>query len=44
MGLPEKSLQEIGINHVVLNLRFNQANIETTLKHLADDLLPDFTG
>lgn len=38
-----KSLQEIGINHVALNLRFNQADIETTLKHLANELLPDFT-
>jgi luciferase-type oxidoreductase len=38
-----KSRQEIGINHVALNLRFNQANIESTLKRLADDLLPDFS-
>lgn len=38
-----KSLEEIGINHVALNLRFNQADIETTLKHLADTILPDFT-
>ncbi len=37
-----KSLEEIGINHVALNLRFNQADIETTLKRLADDVLPDF--
>jgi len=37
-----KSLQAIGINHVALNLRFNQANIETTLKRLADDVLPEF--
>ena len=39
-----KSLEEIGINHVALNLRFNQADIETTLKRLADELLPDFTN
>lgn len=39
-----KSRQEIGVNHVALNLRFNQADIETTLKRLADDLLPDFSG
>ncbi len=39
-----KSLQEIGINHVALNLRFNRADIETTLKNLADDILPDFPG
>lgn len=37
------SLQEIGINHVALNLRFNQADIETTLKRLSKELLPDFT-
>lgn len=35
-------LQSIGINHVALNLRFNQANIEDTLKRLADGLLPAF--
>lgn len=38
-----ESLQAIGVNHVALNLRFNRADIETTLKRLADDLLPDFT-
>lgn len=38
------SLQNIGINHVALNLRFNRADIETTLKRLADDILPDFPG
>ena len=38
-----KSLEEIGINHVTLNLRFNQADIETTLKRLADELLADFS-
>jgi len=37
-----KSMEEIGVNHVALNLRFNQANIETTLKRLADEILPDF--
>jgi len=36
------SLQGIGVNHVAINLRFNQANTETTMKRLADDLLPDF--
>lgn len=39
-----KSLRDIGINHVALNLRFNQEEIETTLKRLASKLLPDFTG
>ena len=38
-----KSLEEIGINHVALNLRFNQADIETTLTRLADEILPDFS-
>lgn len=38
-----KALEEIGVNHVVLNLRFNQADIETTLKRLAEEILPDFS-
>lgn len=38
-----KSLEQIGINHVALNLRFNQVDLVTTLKRLADDVLPDFT-
>ncbi|GJL64344.1 MAG: N5,N10-methylene tetrahydromethanopterin reductase [Nitrospirales bacterium] len=38
-----KSREEIGVNHVALNLRFNQGDIETTLKRLADDILPDFS-
>jgi len=38
-----KSLEEIGVNHVVFNLRFNQADIETTLKRLAEEVLPDFS-
>ncbi|MEM9555403.1 MAG: LLM class oxidoreductase [Acidobacteriota bacterium] len=39
-----RSREEIGVNHVALNLRFNQADVETTMKRLADDLLPDFAG
>ena len=39
-----KSLEKIGVNHVALNLRFNQADTEETLKRLADDILPDFPG
>ncbi len=39
-----KSLEVIGMNHVAINLRFNQANIETTMQRLADGLLPDFSG
>ncbi len=34
--------QEIGVHHVALNLRFNQADPEETLHHLATNLLPDF--
>ncbi len=37
-----KSIEAIGINHVAINLRFNQAEIEDTLKRLADGLLPYF--
>lgn len=37
-----KSLEDIGVNHVALNLRFNQGIIEETLLHLAEDLLPEF--
>lgn len=39
-----KALEEIGINHVAINLRFNRADIETTLQRLADGLLSDFSG
>ena len=31
-----------GINHVALNLRFNQADIEDTMQRLADEVLPEF--
>ncbi|MEP4032339.1 LLM class oxidoreductase [Roseibium polysiphoniae] len=37
-------IQALGINHVALNLRFNTANIETTMKRLADEILPDFSS
>lgn len=36
------SLEKIGMNHVALNLRFNQLPIETTLEMLAKDVLPLF--
>ncbi|MEO0822864.1 MAG: TIGR03571 family LLM class oxidoreductase [Pseudomonadota bacterium] len=39
-----REIRSLGINHVALNLRFNQADIETTLRRLADDLLPDFAA
>jgi luciferase-type oxidoreductase len=38
-----QALQAIGVNHVALNLRFNQADVEATMYRLADALLPDFT-
>ncbi|MFK7752723.1 MAG: LLM class flavin-dependent oxidoreductase, partial [Sedimentitalea sp.] len=33
-------LRTLGINHVALNLRFNQSDPEQTLKRLAKDVLP----
>ncbi len=38
-----KLLEEIGVNHLALNLRFNQADIESTLGRLSEELLPDFS-
>jgi luciferase-type oxidoreductase len=38
-----KSLEEIGVNHVAINLRFNRDDIETTLNRLAGDVLPEFS-
>lgn len=38
-----QEIESLGINHIALNLRFNQTNIETTLKQLSDELLPDFS-
>ncbi|UWQ93682.1 LLM class oxidoreductase (plasmid) [Rhodobacteraceae bacterium M382] len=38
-----QEVQALGINHVALNLRFNHADIETTLRCLSDELLPDFS-
>ncbi|MEP0521042.1 MAG: TIGR03571 family LLM class oxidoreductase [Hyphomicrobiales bacterium] len=35
-------LQTLGVNHVALNLRFNQANIEHTLERLSAELLSEF--
>lgn len=34
------ALEQAGVNHVALNLRFNQADITTTLERLAQQLLP----
>ena len=36
-------LRGLGINHVALNLRFNSADVEDTLKRLADELLSEFS-
>lgn len=37
-----QEIESLGVNHVALNLRFNQADIGTTLKRLSDELLPAF--
>lgn len=37
-----KAIELIGINHVALNLRFNQQDIDETLQRLAETLLPEF--
>ncbi|MEM1346443.1 MAG: LLM class oxidoreductase [Pseudomonadota bacterium] len=37
-----RAVQAAGVNHVALNLRFNQTPIEATLERLAADLLPLF--
>lgn len=38
-----KSREAIGVNHVALNLRFNQRNLEKTLQELSEEILPEFT-
>ncbi|MFT6533425.1 MAG: luciferase-type oxidoreductase [Limimaricola cinnabarinus] len=35
-------VRDLGINHVALNLRFNGADIEDTMKRLADEILTEF--
>ena len=37
-----RQVQNIGGNHVAINLRFNPRNMETTLEHLAEKVLPHF--
>lgn len=39
-----KERQHIGVNHVALNLRFNQAGIEETIEILAKEVLPMFSS
>lgn len=34
--------ESLGVNHVALNLRFNRADTDLTLKRLAEAVLPDF--
>ena len=36
--------RHIGVNHVALNLRFNQGDIPATLQTLAEELLPHFAA
>ena len=38
------ALESIGVNHVALNLRFNQLNIPETLKRISNEVLPNFTA
>ena len=35
-------LEDIGVNHVALNLRFNSMDMERTLEYLAEKALPHF--
>lgn len=36
------NIQQIGVNHVAINLRFNSRNMEATLEELAEKVLPHF--
>jgi luciferase-type oxidoreductase len=38
------ALEQIGVNHVALNLRFNGADTDETMERLAEALLPRFPG
>lgn len=37
------SLRDIGVNHVAINLRFNQAPIAETMQRIAETLIPEFS-
>lgn len=37
-----RALEQVGVNHVALNLRFNQLGIQKTLEHLSNKVLPNF--
>jgi len=38
-----RDVRDLGINHVALNLRFNSADVEDTMRRIADDLLDEFS-
>jgi len=38
-----KEIEALGVNHVALNLRFNNADVEETLHRLGEVVLPHFT-
>lgn len=38
-----RDIQSAGVNHVALNLRFNQNEIERTLEQIATTILPEFS-
>ena len=38
-----RALETIGINHVALNLRLNNADLESTLERISAELIPEFT-
>ncbi len=42
LGAHLKELEAIGVNHVAINLRLNQADIERTMARLADGLFHEF--
>jgi len=35
-------IEELGVNHVLINLRFNMTDIEDTMHRLAEEVLPEF--
>lgn len=37
-----RARQEIGVNHVALNLRFNQRNVPQTLYEIAEHIMPEY--
>lgn len=39
-----KALENAGVNHVALNLRFNQQDTEAALNRIAEHVLPHFNG